>query len=143
MSEANLGRRIMMAVSNIGTRIFRFNTALSWVGRVQRQPEPWTTVIQPSDIVIRNARPLHAGFEGASDYIGWTPVEITPAMVGKTLGVFTGIEVKVPGAKTDKDRQEKQDNFLSQVRSAGGIAVKATSEHEALSHIQSFRAAAI
>lgn len=34
---------------------------------------------------------------GGSDLIGWTPKTITLEMVGKTVAVFTAIEVKTPG----------------------------------------------
>jgi hypothetical protein len=125
----------MLAVSNIGTRLFRFNTALSWVGRVQRQAQPWTTVIQPSDIVIRNARPLHAGQVGMADLGGWTPIVITPAMVGKTMAVSTWIEVKVPGGA----KRPEQINFIAEVNKAGGIAFFAESEDQALLFINAFR----
>jgi hypothetical protein len=45
------------------------------------------------------------------DRIGWTPVEITSDMVGKTLAVFINIEIKGPG-DTLKPGQIKWHNFV-------------------------------
>lgn len=57
------------------------------------------------------------------DLIGITPVVITPDMVGKTLGVFTGIEVKKEGwSYTGKGRETAQNNFIKLVESYYGFA---------------------
>lgn len=61
----------------------------------------------------------------SSDLIGITQVLITQEMVGKTLGVFTAIEVKAEDWKHEKKldaHEEKQNNFLQFVKSKGGIA---------------------
>lgn len=55
---------------------------------------------------------------GSSDLIGWTTVEITPEMVGKSLAVFTAIEAKTTTGKPTPE----QLNFIARVREAGGIA---------------------
>lgn len=55
---------------------------------------------------------------GSSDVIGWTPVVITPAMVGRTLAVFTALECKVGSRGTTADQRA----FLSIVEAHGGIA---------------------
>lgn len=59
---------------------------------------------------------------GSSDTIGWTRVTITPAMVGRTIAVFTAIEVKVPGARTEPARLEQQKAFIATVLRDGGLA---------------------
>lgn len=133
MSESNIGNKIMMAVSNIGTRLFRMNSALSWTGsRIERQSHPWQTMINPSDIVIRNARPIHSGMVGMPDYAGWSPIKILPSMVGKTFAITTWIEVKTENGKPTKE----QLNFIEQVNKSGGIAFVARSEHDAIINIQ-------
>ena len=61
----------------------------------------------------------------SSDLIGITQVVITPDMVGKTIGVFTALEVKKAGWKNNKKldaRETAQNNFLQWVLSKGGIA---------------------
>ena len=59
----------------------------------------------------------------SSDFIGATPVVITQAHVGQTLGVFTAIETKKQGWKySGNDHEKGQLNFLNIVASLGGIA---------------------
>ncbi len=68
------------------------------------------------------------GNPGGSDLIGWHIIQVTPAMVGARLAVFTAIECKRPGNYPNDDQQ----NFINQVRAAGGYAGCATSVSEAL-----------
>lgn len=59
----------------------------------------------------------------SSDLIGWTEVVITPDMVGKSIAVFTAIEVKKEGWTASGDlREQQQNNFINWVRVKGGIA---------------------
>lgn len=59
--------------------------------------------------------------KGSSDLIGWTPVTITPDMVGKKLAVFTAVEVKLN--KNGKYKAtEDQLRFISAVKNNGGYA---------------------
>ena len=50
--------------------------------------------------------------------IGWTSVTVTPAMVGRTLAVFTALECKVGRNTTTVE----QGAFIAAVRAQGGIA---------------------
>lgn len=64
----------------------------------------------------------------SSDYIGYTPVLITPDMVGQILAVITAVEVKPSDWKfniSDK-RCLHQKNFIDMVQEAGGYAGFAT-----------------
>lgn len=72
------------------------------------------------------------GNPGGSDLIGWTPVVVTPDMVGRKVAVFTAIEVKAPRGKPT----DAQVNFLHQVALAGGIAGIARSADEAVAIAQ-------
>ena len=59
--------------------------------------------------------------KGSSDLIGWTPITVTPDMVGKKIAVFTAIEVKLN--KNGKYKAtDLQKAFISAVKSAGGFA---------------------
>jgi hypothetical protein len=110
MTESETQRRIQLQATKLGAVTFRNNVGQGWVGQSSRKGD---------FTIIRNARPLHAGLcEGSSDLIGWTPVTVTPDMVGKTIAVFTAIEVKsIKGRAT-----AEQLNFISRVRQAGGLA---------------------
>lgn len=66
---------------------------------------------------------LSADFK-SSDLIGITQVLIAPDMVGKTVGVFTAIEVKKEDwvFKAYDKRAQAQKNFIDFVQSRGGLA---------------------
>jgi len=63
----------------------------------------------------------------SGDYIGITPVAITQEMVGKTIGVFTNIEVKAVGfvereSYRENSREYAQNNFNNLTIKHGGMA---------------------
>lgn len=67
----------------------------------------------------------------SSDEIGGTPVLITPEMVGKTIFVFTSIEVKKEGWKyTGIKNEPQQKNWIDLIKGRGGIAGFASSVDE-------------
>lgn len=70
----------------------------------------------------------------ASDWVGITPVMVTPQMVGTVVGIFTAIETKKEGWKfsTSDKRAVAQAAFHDIVRKAGGFAGFATSVAEFL-----------
>ena len=109
MNETNLQQLIRLATSKAGAKLFRNNC-----GGFKDHTGRW--------ISFGVANP------GGSDLIGWTPVTITPDMVGKKIAVFTAIEVKTP---TGKIRPE-QTNFIDRVRLDGGIAGIARSTTDAI-----------
>lgn len=99
---------------------------MGWSGKsVRITPANAASVrLFPGDVVVRQARPLHAGLcEGSSDLIGLKRVVITPDMVGQTIAQFLAIEVKTPKGKP----KPKQNNFLDVVNGAGGIGMVARS----------------
>jgi len=64
----------------------------------------------------------------SSDLIGWTPIVITPAMVGRVVAVFTAVEVKAEGWKAPGDEREfAQAKFGDLVNKSGGLFTFATS----------------
>ena len=98
MTETSLVRQLLLHSSTLGARLFRNN-----VGRLR----------------TADGRYVQYGLcVGSSDVIGWTPVMVTPEMVGRTLAVFTAFECKVGRNTTTVE----QGAFLSVVKHAGGIA---------------------
>lgn len=74
---------------------------------------------------LGNISRKHAQNMRSADLVGITTVMVTPDMVGKTIGVFTAVEVKNPDWNPNKklDQHETaQANWLAWVRSMGGIA---------------------
>lgn len=126
MNENVLGKKLCLIASNLGARIFRVNTGMGWVGETINFSKKTTLLkldMYPGDIIIRKARPLHAGLcEGGSDFIGWSSKIITQNMVGKKVALFTALEIKTLEGKTNKNRLEKQQAFIDAVNNAGGIA---------------------
>ena len=124
-SEGQLLKEIMLAVSKAGARVFRQNVGIGWVGRLTEKRQTSEGLV----VTLNNARPLHAGLVvGSSDLIGWTPTVVTPEMVGRTVALFTAVEVKAGKNKLTKEQRQ----FLEHVRSAGGIAVEARSVADVL-----------
>lgn len=106
MSETNLMNSILIA--DHGCRLFRNNTGA---------------------IKDAEGRLVRFGLcKGSSDLIGFRPTVITPEMVGKTVAVFTAIEVKTPTGKPTPE----QVHFIKRVKELGGIAGIARSVEDAL-----------
>lgn len=112
--ETNLFNRIRLATSRLGARMFRNNRGLF--------------------LTLDGERKTRAGLEpnGSSDAIGWTPVTITPAMVGQKVAVFTAIEIKTGSVPVTED----QSNYVDQVNKAGGLAGIAYDESDAIDIIK-------
>lgn len=106
MNETNLMHSIMLA--DHGCKLFRNQTGA---------------------LKDENGRLVRFGLcKGSSDLIGFKPVTITPDMVGRTLAVFTAIEVKTPSGKPTPE----QVNFIARVKQHGGIAGIARSVDDVL-----------
>lgn len=104
MSEKQRQSEVMEDFEGVdGVQLFRNNNGqASWQGRVVR-------------FGLQNGE-----FRtGTSDLIGWYEVEITEDMVGKTVAVFTAIEMK---ADESKKATVDQAAFIEAVRAAGGFA---------------------
>lgn len=130
VSESGIMRRIMVALSaSPACRVFRNNVGMGWVGQSKRFEKAETIKVFPGDVIVRKARPLHAGlFNGSADLIGRTTVTVTPDMVGTRLAIFTSVEVKTDEGTEDPD----QVQWREATKSSGGIAIVARSEQEAL-----------
>jgi hypothetical protein len=131
MKEANIQNGIMIALSKVGATIFRNNVGLGWAGKTFKyKKEGWVRVyVYPGDVLVKNARPLHAGLcKGSADLIGWMPVVITQDMVGSTVAVFLAPEVKTETGRASPD----QVNFANAVNRAGGRAGIARNSDDAV-----------
>lgn len=107
--------------SEMGHRLFRNNIGVGWVGKSIRYTENRTIKVQPGDVLIRQARPLHAGLiEGSSDTVGFSKD-----------GRFIAIETKTLNGVTHPERLRKQFNFIKQINDAGGIAGMVRTEEDA------------
>lgn len=133
MSESNIQKQIMLALSQAGVTVWRQNTGQAWVGEATKIFTPGSVRVSPGDVVIRNARPLHAGLcRGSSDLIGLQPVVVTESMMGQLMARFVAVEVKAPRGRVS----DHQQNFIDHVSSRGGAAGVARSPDEALGIIQ-------
>jgi hypothetical protein len=118
MSEADLMRRLQARASQLGARLFRQQVGMAWVGRVEKGYPGRRVALGPGDVVIRNARPFHAGVVGMSDLGGWSPVVVTADMLGQTVAVYTQVEVK-----TEKGTPSREQlAWIEAVAKAGGRA---------------------
>lgn len=125
MRESNVWKQMLLAAGQIRSatvRIFRNNVGQAWAGnaiKVSAQNRH-TLRLEVGDVVIRYARPLHAGLmKGSGDGIGWSTITITPDMVGRQMAVFTSAEAKrSKGGRVSEDQQRWHDN----VQAAGGIS---------------------
>jgi hypothetical protein len=111
-SEAEIQAEIQIKCVGLGANLMRNNSgALKDAnGRLVR-------------FGLANVSKHHNDRIKSSDLIGFTRVVVTPQMVGKTLAVFTAIEVKEEEWKPSNDKREQaQRAFVDWVKSHGGIA---------------------
>jgi len=104
VTESPLLRRILLRLTELGFRVFRNN-----VGVLQD----------------REGRYVRYGVcnPGGSDIIGWRTITAT---AGQRVAQFVAVEVKTASGRVSSAQQQ----FLDQVRAAGGYAVVARSEDE-------------
>ena len=65
------------------------------------------------------------GVHGIHDRVGCVPFLVTPAMVGKKIGLFVSVESKKPGRRGEKDRgmTSRQRHNLHGIRKASGLSI--------------------
>ena len=105
-SESRVQADIRLATNLTGGVLFRNNSgaARDHTGRVVRyglgnDSKRWNETCKSSDL------------------IGITPIMITPEYVGRTMGIFTAIEVKREGWKyRGGDREVAQLYFINMIR---------------------------
>lgn len=125
-SEAEIQAEIRLALGlREDLRLWRNNRGFAWAGPVLHREAEIVTLLRP--------RYLEYGLcNGASDLIGCRLVRVGPEHVGRTLAVFTAIEVKRPGKGPTAD----QRRFLGLLREWGGCAGVAHSRAEAVAIVE-------
>jgi hypothetical protein len=107
-------------------RLFRANAGRAWAGTVVRNAldkiRIAKTIISsggncPGILILRDARAFHGLPVGFPDLFGLKAVTITEDMVGSTLAVFEGIEVKT--GRLYQTREQKL--FEAMVKKMGGL----------------------
>jgi hypothetical protein len=129
MSETTIQNKIRLEVGKIfGVRLFRNNVGNSYQGI--------PVTCKPNEpLILRAWRRIQYGlFPGSSDLIGWRSITITPEMVGKTVAVFTSIEVKSETGSISP----AQRNWIGQVILSGGISGIARNEDDAKTLINEY-----
>lgn len=140
MRESNVWKRMLLAAGQIqcaAVRIFRNNTAMGWSGKsVRITPDNRHMIaLNPGDVVVRSAQPLHAGLmKGSGDGIGWSTITITPGMVGRQMAVFTSAETKSSTGRVRPEQQTWHDN----VKQAGGISAIVRDPNDLRYAVESF-----
>ena len=110
--EKNLRNAIILQAGQDGITLFNNPVGTAWAGKYNSAQQ---CVMYP--------RAVRYGLAvGSSDTIGITPIEITPDMVGKKIGVFTAVEVKLNKNGSYGETKE-QKNFGKFVQRNGGIYV--------------------
>lgn len=129
-TETNLVREIMLRLCKIpGVRLFRNNTGTGWQGNGSfTAPHRMTVNVEKGDVVLKQGRIIHFGLcKGSSDLIGFKSITVTPEMVGKTISVFMGVEVKTASGRLTAE----QIAFAETINRFGGIGIVARNEDEA------------
>ncbi len=122
-SESELQAAIRL-LSRGDVRLFRNNVGLAWVGDS-------VVKLKNGDVLLKNGRPFKAGVEGMSDLQGWVSRTVVPDMVGQRVAIYTALEIKTTGHRTQKDRLEKQLAFIATVQQHGGIGALVESVEQA------------
>lgn len=111
---ATLTNRIREATSRLGARLFNTHVGKFWAGiPIGKTKEGHT--------ILKNARIVNVGVQGMSDLIGPTPYVVTAEDVGKTLAIYTAVEVKA-GADQIRPGQLEFVDMVVKMGGRGGIA---------------------
>lgn len=112
-SETNIVRECLIRASKLNARLWRQQSGMGWIGRSIVIDKLERVDVFPGDVVIRQARPFHAGFEGLADTGGYCMVDGLP--------VITQVEVKT-ATGTVRPEQRKWISFIRSIGGRAGIA---------------------
>lgn len=122
-----LTNQVREAVSKTGTRLFNVHVGKFWAGAPIRFNKTKTVEVHDGDVLIRRARLINSGIEGMADLVGFTPVVVTPEMVGSTVAVYSSVEIKT----TDRP-SPAQVRWMEFINENGGRAGIARTPEEAV-----------
>ncbi len=109
---------------------FRANVGTGWTANTKdtfRFSKQEAVVVQRGDVLLRNARPFSTGLpNGFPDTFGWQETVITPDMVGQTVAIFWGAELKYEAKATPE-----QLRFIEAGRRGGAKTGIVKSEQDA------------
>lgn len=121
MNESEVQQQIQIAAVGNGCQLLRNNSGAftDATGRHIR-------------FGLGNVSKKHSDHIKSSDLIGFTRVTITPDMVGRTVAIFTAVEVKKPNAqiKMIDAKLRAQMAFIEWITKNGGFAGFARSVDE-------------
>ena len=117
MTEKALQPLILRTLgSRPDVRLFRNQVGGAWTGQARKLADGSVHIVNPRFVSYGLAT-------GSADLIGWQSITIA----GRTLAVFTSIEVKGDGGRAT----EEQERWRAVVRAHGGNAAIARSVEEA------------
>lgn len=129
MSETDLVRQTIEALSQYERRLFRNNVGRAWQGKWERHGGgPLKAPLPAGSIIITMPRMIDFGLApGSGDLIGIRSIEITPEMVGQRIGQLVSLEGKLPG----RPHSPEQENWHKQITFMGGLSGTFRSVEEA------------
>lgn len=114
-SEAKLTDRALLKYPHT----FKHDCGKGYQGKLERVKTSGPIYLEAGETILRNASQFKYGLGvGFGDTIGWSEIVVTPDLVGKTIAIFTSIEIKT---KNDKPDRDQIINYFN-VRLSGGIA---------------------
>lgn len=120
MRESSIQAEILETMGKNGVYGLRVNSGSFWGGEILSH--------MGDKLLLKNPTKIMGAPAGTSDVIGCKPTVITPQMVGKTIGVFVALEVKIP----TKNAKKHQANYLDVMRRMGAIVGVARSPEDAV-----------
>lgn len=116
-TEKDVERILILHASQCGSTLFKNEVGAAWRGKMSKAESRL-----PNRLVLTECCQIKYGLcNGSSDLIGWTPITITPDMIGKKIAVFTAIEVK-KNKRGSYGATDGQKLFINAVRRNGGYA---------------------
>jgi hypothetical protein len=117
--ETSTLKRRWEDIAALGAKVFRLNSGKAWAGKGERLPDGAVLIRQPQFILAGLGGPENEAIEGPPDLFGWTSIVVTPEMVGMTLAVTTGFEIKREDGKGTTSKGQK--TFHAALARDGGI----------------------